>query len=66
MFQTPFAVPVPPYVLPPPGPVVQFISFFLLYLLLCELLLLFACPRAWGDKAIRMAFCLPERKREMR
>ena len=66
MFQAPFPPPISPYMLPPPGPVEQFISFFLLYLLLWELLLLFACPRAWGDKVIQVAFGLPQRKRRMR
>lgn len=63
MFQAPFSPPISPY-MPPPGPVEQFISFFFLYLLLWELLLLFVCPRAWGDKVIQVAFCLPRGKRQ--
>jgi len=64
MFQAPLPPPIPPYRLPPAGPVEQFISFFLLYLLLWELLLLFACPPALGDKVIQIAFGLPRRKRQ--
>jgi len=65
MFQTPFQPPISPHMLPPAGPAEQFISFFLLYLLFWELVL-FVCPRAWGDKVIQVAFCLPERKRKIR